>query len=575
MGRPSRRVIVLAAVVWGCGDVEPTSSATSDATQRPRVGPPAARVAWFAEEARRRGIEFTYRHAREQRYDFPEIVGGGAALLDYDGDGWLDVYLVQGGDLREPGPDLPRDVLYRNRGDGTFEDVTSAAGIDERGYGMGCACGDYDADGDVDLYVTNCGPNVLYRNEGNGTFRDVTQAAGVACQRWSASAAWADLDADGFLDLFVTNYIDWAPEREASCGWDAEHRDYCHPNAYQAPAAPNLYRNRGDGTFEDISISSGVSASHGNGLGVACADFDDDGRIDVYLANDMQENDLWLNQGVVDGELRFVNKSLIAGCALDGMGELEAGMGVQAFPWGPAGLPALFVTNMQGQSNSFYSNRGGTFEDVTARQGLSSVSLPMTGFGVGFQDFDNDGNLDLYAANGGVRRPERSQSASTGDPYAMVDTLCRSNDSGQFVELAPRGGTEPELVATSRGAAFGDFDNDGGVDVVVVNRADSVHVLRNVVPDRGHWLLLRVLDARGVDAIQARVELAAGGRVQWRRVDPSYSYCASNDPRVHFGLGNATRADEVTVHWPDGTQERFGPLEADRIVALQRGKGRQ
>jgi len=549
----------LAALAAGCG---PDSGGAG--------GPQTTGDAWFVEVAASSGVDFRHVSAFEQRFDFPEIMGGGVALFDRDGDGDLDLYLVQGGDLRAPASERPRNRLYDNRGDGNFADVTGESGAGDRGYGMGCTVGDYDADGDLDLFVLNVGPNVLLRNDG-GRFTDVSEAAGVAHPGWSSSAAFLDYDGDGRLDLFVVNYLRWSPGIERECRFPKEFRDYCNPNTYEAPAEDALYRNLGDGRFEDVSRAAGIAGTFGNGLGVACGDFDGNGHVDVFVANDMNANQLWLNQG--DGT--FKDGALLAGCALSGTGFAESGMGVQAVDLEGDGDLDLFLSHLRRQSNTFYRNghrkgAGALFDDTTARAGLSATSLPYTGFGLGFHDFDQDGALDLFVANGEVTVPEGL--ASGADPYAQPNLLYRGRGDGSFDEV-PGGGTSPVLAATSRGAAFGDLDGDGDVDVVVANRDLGVHVLRNEAAGDASWIRLRVLDARGSPAIGARVRVQAGPLTMWRLVDPAYSYGSASDVRVHFGLAGQREAS-VLVRWPDGSEQDFGPLAARAEHELRQAKAR-
>jgi len=514
-----------------------------------------------------RGLVFTHQSGHRDRHLLPEIIAGGAALFDMDGDGDLDAYLVQSGSVVDPPARPPGNQLFRNLGDGTFEDVTSGSGADDRGYGMGVTAGDYDNDGDVDLYVTNTGPNVLLRNDGMGRFTDVTSDAGVGDPGWGTSAAFVDHDADGDLDLFVTNYVNWSLKTEMACYSPSGTPDYCSPLTYN-PTAAGLYRNDGNGTFTDISALAGLHTAFGNGLGVVCGDFDGSGGIDIYVANDKTSNQLWINRG----EGRFEDRALIAGAAVDEDGQPKAGMGVDTADVDDDGDLDLLVVNLRGESDSFYRNHGDFFSDDTAAVGLRATSRTFTRFGMALIDFDNDGWLDVYEANGRIDRPGE---LSTDDPFAEPNLLFRGLPPGRFEEVEPQGGTRTPLVATSRAAAFGDIDNDGGIDVLVVNRDAPAYLLRNVVAHRGHWMTFRVIEEHGRDALGATLTLGIGSRRIRRDVKAAYSYLASNDPRVHVGLGAFDRVVGVAVRWPDGATEHFGDFAADRIVTLRRGSGRQ
>ncbi|MHC5022301.1 MAG: CRTAC1 family protein [Planctomycetota bacterium] len=563
MKRSGRIALCLVALsAAGCDRTPaPTPPAPSPATTD--AGRP-----WFEESAAARGLEFRHVSGAAGAFNLPESVCGGAALFDMDDDGDLDAYLVQAGrGLVAPAPDS-RNELYRNRGDGTFENVSADSGADDAGYGMGVATGDFDDDGDLDLYVTNCGPNVLLRNDGNGVFVDVTAAAGVGEPAWSSSAAFVDIDADGDLDLFVANYLHWTAAAERECRDMMGQRDYCRPDVYGAPSRDTLYRNEGDGTFTDVTRSSGVWAAVGNGLGVVCRDFDGDLDQDIYVANDRMMNVLWINLG--DGT--FTNEALLAGCAIDQDGQEKAGMGVDAADIDDDGDDDLLVVNLGAETDSLYRNEGSYLRDDTARVGLAVVSRPFTRFGVGFHDFDNDTRLDLYEANGRVARALTPQ-PGTNDPYAEPNVLFAGEPGGRFREVLPRGGTAAPLIAASRAAAFGDIDNDGGMDILVVNRDGIASLLHNEVAPRGHWLMLRVRDERGRDAIGAVVRLRVGDRHLQRHVRTDGSYLAAGDPRVHVGLGDATTATDVRVRWPDGVIERFGDLAADQVVEIRRGRG--
>ena len=518
-----------------------------------------ASPAWFVDEAAKRGIDFRHVSGADGRFRIPEITGSGAALADFDGDGDLDIYLVQSGLLGAASPHSDR--LYINTGDGYFEPGLDVP--DGDGYGMGVAAGDYDNDGDVDLYVTNLGPNVLLRNDGGGAFENVAAAAGVDEPGWGASAAFLDLDADGDLDIFLANYIKWSEETELEC-YMAGVRTYCPPQNYKAAAPDVLFRNNGDGTFTDASRDAGLKLKFGNGFGVVGADFDGNGRTDVFVANDMTVNQLWLNQG----GLRFVESALEWGCGVDEYGQAKAGMGVAAADLDDDADADVLVVNLEGQTNSLFLNQGNWFEDATAAFGLSA-SRKHTRFGVALADFDNDGRLDLFEANGRVAHAE----AGEGDLFAEPNLLHRGTPAGPFELVAPPGGVSPPLVHTSRGLAVGDVDNDGGLDLLVVNRDAPPYLLMNQAPQRGSWLRFRVQTRHGRDAHAATVSLRVAGRSIHRDVQPAASYLSSNDSRVHFGLDDADGATDVTVRWPEGDTELFGDFKAGQTVELRQGEG--
>ena len=545
------------ALLAGCGDPIPDSPPASETTP--------ASAPWFEDVARSRGLDFVHRSGHEGPLLFPEIMGGGAALFDMDDDGDLDAYLVQSGSLHRPGSDEGRNRLFVNVGGGRFEDRTAGSGAGDTGYGNGVTTGDYDNDGDVDLYVTNYGPNALLRNEGDGRFEDRTAEAGVGDPSWGTSASFLDYDRDGDLDLFVANYVDWSPAIELDCFNTSGTPDYCLPTNYTAPAVDRLYRNEGDGTFTDVTVETGVQTAFGNGLGVVVADFDGDGWPDIFVANDTNMNQLWINQ---EGS-GFVDEALIRGTALDDHGMTKAGMGIVAEDVDDDGDPDVIVVNMHGQTDSFFRNEGGQFVDRTGSVGLATTSRRFTRFGIGLIDFDNDGILDFYQANGGViMAPDMADAA---DPFAELNLLHRGTESGRFEEVFPRGGTAEELLATSRAAAFGDVDGDGGVDILIVNRDDPAYLLANIVPDRGNWIRIRALEENGRDDFGAKVAITFGPRTVHREVRSCYSYQAAHDPRVHVGLGNAAGVDEVTVRWLDGKTESFGPFPANQEVALHKG----
>ena len=408
-----------------------TACAPSPNTGTSPASSATAAPPWFEEVAAARGINFVHRSGHEKRHPLPEIMGGGAALFDMDGDRDLDILLVQSGRIDAPPGTPAGHRLYRNRGDGAFDDVSEGSGVAAvPGYGMGVATGDYDNDGDVDVYITNLGANVLLQNDGKGRFADVTRTAGVAGSGWSTSATFADLDADGDLDLFVTRYLDWRIEIERECYSLTGIADYCSPKNYDAPTSDLLFRNNGNGTFTDISRAAGLTAAVGNGLGVIADDVNGDGRLDLFVANDGTPNHLWINLG----SARFAESALMAGVAIDQDGAPKAGMGVHAADLDDDGDNDLIVMNLDTESDSFFRNEGRFFVDDTVKVGLRVVSRRFTRFGVALLDFDNDGLIDLYEANGRVGL--QAETFAT-DPYAEPNLLFRGVAGGRFEEVTP------------------------------------------------------------------------------------------------------------------------------------------
>ncbi len=523
---------------------------------------------WFEEIADGAGIRFEHTSGHAGKFYLPEIMGGGAALFDMDNDGDLDLLLVQSGTLHAAADRTGGSRLYRNRGGGMFEDATPGSGVGAGGYGMGVAAGDVDNDGNIDLYVTSLGSNVLLKGDGRGHFADVTATAGVAGSGWSTSAAFLDYDNDGFLDLFVVRYLNWQLSAEVECFSLTGVPDYCSPKTYDLPSSAILYRNNGNGTLTDVSEQTGLHAAVGNGLGVVAGDVNDDGWIDVFVASDGMPNQMWINR---DGR-RFENVALPMGCAVDLDGKAKAGMGTHMADVDGDGDLDLLVVNLDGESDSFYRNERAFFRDDTAEVGLRTISRPFTRFGTAMIDFDNDGRLDIYEANGRVGRQSELFSS---DPYAEPNLLFRGLSGPRFEEVKPRGGTASLLVGASRAAAFGDIDNDGAVDIVVANRDSQPYLLHNLAGRGGRWMMFRVLDEHGRDALGARLTVRIGSATIARDVRAAYSYLSSNDPRVHIGLGMETSVRDVTVQWPGGSRERFDDATADRIVVLRRGGGRK
>jgi hypothetical protein len=527
------------------------------------------------------GLTFTHVNGMSGSLFFVETVGSGAALFDYDNDGDLDVYLVQGHELPETASTSPpSDRLWRNDlvpgADGVpklhFTDVTHSSGISALGYGMGVATGDYDNDGWTDLYVTNWGPNELWHNNRDGTFSNVTQQANAGDDRWSSSAAFLDYDRDGWLDLFIANYVAYRLEDDHPCySPRSGRRNYCGPKAYPFQA-DRLLRNRGDRTFEDVSLSTGIAAAYGPGLGVAISDFNDDGWPDIYVANDGEENALWMNQG----GRKFVNEAVARGCAVNQAGAAEASMGVDAADLDGDGDEDLFMTHLDGETNTFYVNDGlAVFADRTRTSRLGLPSLRYTGFGTRAFDYDNDGRLDLFVANGAVRYMEEQASGGDVRPLKQANQLFRNNGGGVFADVSRQAGAAVTVEDVSRGAAFGDIDNDGDTDILVSNNNGPAQLLRNDTGDTQSWLGLRLLGqpARR-DMLGAKVVVRLGeGSSLTRRARTDGSYCSASDPRLRFGLGQKAELESIEVFWPGGEVEKWGSLEIGRYHTLVQGEG--
>ena len=534
----------------------------------------------FVEAAADAGLAFTHESGATGEYYMAEQMGPGAAFLDYDGDGDLDVLLVQGGSLA-PGArassrlfrnDLKKDAL-KDGAAGTlaFTDVTEEAKLTPHAYGMGAATGDYDSDGDVDLLITAFGLETLFRNEGDGTFSDVTAEAGIGDPLWSTSAAFVDYDRDGDLDLFVANYLDFTPADNKVCADALGARDYCSPRTYR-PVPDRLYRNEGGGRFSDVTAAAGILKAYGAGLGVATGDYNGDGWMDLYVANDATANQLWINRR--DGT--FVDEGLLSGAALNAAGNPEGSMGIASGDPDGDGDEDLFVTNIIGETFAAYQNDGqGTFEDVRQAWSLARPTAPFTGFGTDWFDYDNDGLLDLFVANGAVNIVEALR--GTPNPFGMRNQLFRNTGRARFEETTALAGPAFERAEIGRGAAFGDVDNDGDTDVLVTNNGGPARLLLNNGGNRQHWLQVRLEVASGNRAgIGASVSLERpGAPALWRRVRTDGSYLSASDVRVHFGLGEGARVERIVVQWPDGSREAWTGVGVDRVVTLRRGTGRR
>ncbi len=562
-----------ALIVLACGAAETETVAGASPTS------PIPENGWFTEIGADVGLRFRHAAGIREDYHAPEIMGSGAALFDYDGDGDLDVYLVNGGAGDSTGS---VNRMFRQEADGSFTDVTEPSGLGDPGYGMGCALGDVDNDGDLDLFVTNFGPDVLYLNAGGGRFRAASDR--FDDELWSTSACFLDYDGDGWLDLYVATYLDFDPPK--ACTDKAGNPEFCGPEAFRG-LPDRLYRNAGGAggraTFTDAAALAGRPSN--KGLGVICADFDGDALVDVYVANDGEPNQLWLNRG----DRSFEDRALILGAAVNLFSQPEASMGVTAADVdGDLDLD-LFMTHLDRETNTLYLNLGEDgFEDRTAVSGLGPAGLPYTGFGAALFDADHDGDLDLVAVNGRVRRgaslAERAQRSQAWRPedtvppllhdYAEPNLFFLNDGGGSFRDASATAGRLASAVEVSRGVLPGDLDDDGDLDLLVTNCGGSARLYRNDVPGKGHWLKVRAIDpALNRDALGAMVEVRAGERSYVRPVITTYSYLSAGEPEVHFGLGDAVKVDAITVMWPDGTREEFPGGEANRAVEVLKGQG--
>jgi hypothetical protein len=512
------------------------------------------------------GVRFRHAAAHTPEKYLVETMGSGVGLLDYDGDGWLDIFFVNGASV--PGFDKsdPRfwNRLYRNRGDGTFADVTESAGLRGSGYGMGVAIADYDNDGRPDIFVTNYGANILYHNEGGGRFRDVTAEAGVVTGGWSTGAVFVDYDRDGQLDVFVSRYLEWTPQTNPVCGPQKRgQRGYCHPNAFPA-TTHRLFHNEGGGRFRDVSGEAGITSYPGKGLGVAINDFDLDGWPDILVANDSEPQQLFHNNH--DGT--FTDVALEQGIAFNANGQSFAGMGIDFADYDNDGKPDIFINALSLQGYLLFRNVGKVFDDDSDRTGLSRTSRPFSGWGAKIADFDNDGWKDLFVAQGHVM-----DTISLDQPhlsYRQKPLLLRNTRRG-FEDVSARAGAPFQNALAARGAAFGDLDNDGWMDVVISTNDGPPVILKNSPGAlRRNWLEIRTIGTvSNRDGIGARVRLTTvSGRSQFGYVSTASSYLSANDPRIHFGLGEADPIREIEVQWPSGRVQLLSGGNSNRILTV-------
>jgi enediyne biosynthesis protein E4 len=537
----------------------------------------------FEDVAGKSGVHFLHAASKTSQKYLPETMGSGVAMLDYNNDGLLDLFFVNGAALRDPMPpgakpdkSDPRhwNRLYRNNGDGTFTDVTGAAGLRGEGYGMGVAAGDFNNDGLTDLYVTNLGRNNLYQNNGNGTFTDVTDQAGVGGAGWSTAACFVDYDKDGLLDLIVTRYLDWDFSRNIFCGDRRPgFRSYCHPNEFK-PMTHLVYHNNGDGTFTDVSKNCGLGSVPGKGLGIAINDFDGDGWPDIVIANDSFPEQLFRNNR--DGT--FTEVAVERGLAYDEDGKTFAGMGVDFADYDNDGRPDVFINALYSQRYALFQNqKDGTFNYVSGQAGVGSATANHSGWGAKFVDYDNDGWKDLFVVQGHVM--DNIELTEPGAHYRESLLLLR-NRMGRFDDVSKQSGSAFQGAFAGRGAAFGDLNNDGWMDVAVNCNDGAALVLMNRGGNGNHWLLLKLAGTRSNrDGIGARIRIVSeSGLEQHGFVSATGSYASANDKRVHFGLGQDTRARLIEVYWPGGGRGREGAVQrlenvkADQVLVIEEPK---
>lgn len=537
-----------------------------------RIGQAAGKSLFEPVSASTSGLRFVHTNGRSPEYYLPETTGAGCAFLDFDNDGWMDIYLVNGGkcDFFDPHPPL-RNALYRNNRDGTFTDVTETAGVGAGGYGMGVTVGDYNGDGFPDLYVTQYGRSILYRNNGDGTFTDVTEKAGVAAHGWSSSAVWFDYDNDGKLDLFVCRFVEFDRSKNQFCG--NEHtgeRYYCIPRVYP-PARSWLFHNNGNGTFTDVSQESGIGKVFGKAWGVVATDINNDGLMDLFVANDTVQNFLFLNKG----RGKFQEVALEAGVGFSQDGRPRSGMGVDAADYDQDGWQDLALTNVDKEMYSLYQNlHDNTFDDMAGPQGIGNATRLMSGWGLKFFDYDNDGNLDLFIANG--HPDDQIEQHSGRVSYKEPLLLFHGTGRGTFENVSAHAGPVFQETFAARGLAIGDFDNDGAVDVLIAVNNGAPLLLRNASAQGNHWLGIRLIGKKAnPDAIGARISWQAGDLRRSRLKVGGGSYLASHDPRDVLGIGARSKIDKLEIRWPQpsGKTETFTDLPIDRYITIVEGQG--
>lgn len=543
---------------------EPMRGATSPA----RSAPPQTII--FSDVTNDSGLHFTHERAATQEKFLVEIIGGGCGWFDFDRDGWMDVFLVNSGStpLFQPVEPLQHG-LFRNNGNGTFTNVTPGSGVAQTGsFSMGMSVGDYNNDGYPDLYVTGFPRSFLFRNNRDGTFTDVTRKVGVSNEgRWGTSSGWFDYNKDGFLDLLVVNYVTYSYEKNIYCGEPRpDYRTYCHPETYPG-SSPRLYRNNGDDSFSDVTEAVGLLNGDGKSLGVVLFDYDNDGWVDVLIANDTERNFLYHNQG--DGT--FEDHTLLSGIGYSDTGDAEAGMGIDAADYNGDGWLDVYITHLDFELDRLYRNNGdGTFLDVTREDGVGQATILYSGFGTRFFDYDNDGWKDLFVTNGHIiDNISLFQSEVTfAEPRMMY-----RNVGGRFVPVSDQLGPAFQKNVVGRGAALADFDNDGDLDILQCNNGGPAELLRNDGGNVNHWIGVYLIGTKSSsDPIGAHVRLAVGDFIQFDQQKGGMSYLAAQDPRLYFGLGEANQVDWIEITWPSGLVQRFENLPADQIIIIEEGK---
>jgi hypothetical protein len=570
LGRTMLPALLLVAALQLCSFAQVHPSAKDSHTEIPDASSPVQ----FVDVAAQSGIQFKHQASPTTQKYLIETMGAGVALFDCDGDGRLDIFFVNGARIDDPMPkgalpakDGPKywNRLYHQKSDGTFEDITERSGLAGEGYGMGVAVGDYDNDGQEDLYVTGFPHNHLYHNKGNCTFEDVTEATGVSASGWSASAAFVDIDNDGFLDLIVTRYLDWSFDNNPYCGeHQPGHRGYCSPDIFHG-ISPILYHNDGKGHFTDVSQKSGLAKLEGKGLGVAIADFDHDGRADIVIANDAVREFLLHNLG--NSQLKEI--AVEAGTAVNEDGRVYSGMGVDFADYDNDGNPDIIITNLSDQKYAIYHNSGnGTFTYETGPSGLGMITRPYAGWGVKFIDYDNDGWKDLFIAQGHVM--DTIQLTFPHLRYLQPLLLLHNDQGKKFVDVSAQSGEIFQQKRAARGLAVGDINNDGALDVVITTNNGPALILQNKGGRRNHWLTLHLVGHKSNrDAIGAEVKMiTASGIAQCATVTTAGSYLSASDRRVHFGLGSATSAKSIEIHWPSGIRQRLEDVPGNQILTI-------